>query len=269
MGKPTADLDQRTIRDFGDQWTAFTDNTGFYGSQELFGDYFGPLLALDELQGKRVAEIGSGTGRIAQMLLNAGAAHVTALEPSRAFEVLVGNLEEAGNRVECVRASGERLPLGKFDLVFSIGVLHHIADPLPVAKRALAALGPKGRFVIWVYGREGNGLYLALLRPLRAVTTRLPLRVVAGLATLLNWALGAYIAIARRVPVPLRSYSVHVLGKLDRGKRRLVIVDQLLPAYAKYYARAEVLDLLESAGFEDVQLYHRRGYSWTAIGTRP
>ena len=29
------------------------------------------------------------------------------------------------------------------------------------------------------------------------------------------------------------------------------------------------LSLLEAAGFVDVRAYHRRGYSWTAIGTRP
>jgi predicted RNA methylase len=38
--------------------------------------------------GRQVADIGSGTGRIVAMLLAAGAARVTAIEPSRAFEVL-------------------------------------------------------------------------------------------------------------------------------------------------------------------------------------
>jgi hypothetical protein len=52
-------------------------------------------------------------------------------------------------------------------------------------------------------------------------------------------------------------------------KRRLVIYDQLNPAYAKYYTQTEAEQLLARAGFSDVRTYHRHGYSWTVIGTKP
>jgi len=45
--------------------------------------------------------------------------------------------------------------------------------------------------------------------------------------------------------------------------------DQLNPAEARYYRRAQAMELLEAAGFQDVQLFHRHGYSWTVIGTKP
>ena len=38
-------IQERTVADFGDQWGRYTDNSGFYGSLELFQDVFGPLLA--------------------------------------------------------------------------------------------------------------------------------------------------------------------------------------------------------------------------------
>ena len=38
------ELQERTFTDFGDQWVRYTDNSGFYGSLELFRDVFGPLL---------------------------------------------------------------------------------------------------------------------------------------------------------------------------------------------------------------------------------
>jgi hypothetical protein len=60
-----------------------------------------------------------------------------------------------------------------------------------------------------------------------------------------------------------------VLAKFPRSVRRLTIYDQLNPAYAKYSTRQEAHDLLASAGFKDVQLYHRHGYSWTIIGRKP
>jgi hypothetical protein len=66
----------------------------------------------------------------------------------------------------------------------------------------------------------------------------------------------------------LRDYALSVLHPLGPDKRRLVIYDQLRPAYSKYYREIEVRDLLTRAGFVNVQLFHRHGYSWTAVGER-
>lgn len=270
MPNPPQALRDRTIADFGDQWTRFRTNEGYYGSSELFADVCGPLLSADDVRGRRVADIGSGTGRIVRMLLEAGAAHVIAVEPSDAFPVLQRNLEAFGNRVECIRATGEHLPTGRvLHLVTSIGVLHHIPDPAPVARAAFDALAPGGRLLVWLYGREGNRAYLALTQPLRALTTRLPHAPVLALARLLTVLLVPYIALCRRLPLPLRGYFVDVFGRMAYDKRELIVYDQLRPAYAKYYTRQEAVDLLERAGFVDVRVHHRHGYSWTAIGTKP
>src|SRR5262245_24523194 len=94
-----------TIRDFGNQWTRFQGNAGYYGSLELFHDIMGPLVRPDELAGARVAEVGSGTGRIVNMLLDAGVASVIALEPSEAFEVLKSNTAERRDAIEYVQAT--------------------------------------------------------------------------------------------------------------------------------------------------------------------
>jgi hypothetical protein len=59
-----------------------------------------------------------------------------------------------------------------------------------------------------------------------------------------------------------------VVKRLDWSKRYLTVYDQLNPAYARYYRRAEAVDLLASAGFSDVQVYHRHGYSWAVTGVR-
>ena len=122
--------------------------------------------------------------------------------------------------------------------------------------------------MIWLYGKEGNGLYLTLLQPLRALTTRLPHIALALLVRLLDPLLALYCRLCRIAPLPLRDYIVGILDKFSPDKRRLVIYDQLNPAYAKYYTRDEAAALMEGK-FEAVQLYHRRGYSWTVIGTKP
>lgn len=267
----TAELRKRTIADFGDQWTRYTDNEGFYGSVDVLSDILGPLLPLSAFEGKRVAEIGSGTGRIVRMLLAAGARHVLAIEPSQAVEVLRRNLQSDVHRVEILHARGDEIPVGlALDFVASIGVLHHIPDPAPVVASAWRALRPGGQFVIWVYGKEGNRLVVSLIVAMRGITTHLPHWMLALLASMCNAALEVYVPACRLFSfLPLGDYMRNVIGRFSRQKRYLAIYDQLKPAYAKYYTEKEVRSLMESAGFIDVKLYHRRQYSWTAIGRRP
>src|SRR5262245_13066546 len=249
MSTRTSDLTKRTIADFGEQWLRFDTHEGFYASVELLRDICEPLLPVSGIHGHRVAEIGSGTGRIVQMLLDAGATHVIALEPSAAFDVLTRNLQTAGDRVSYIRGRGEELPAsGDLDLVVSIGVLHHIPDPAPVVRAAHRALRPGGRILVWLYGREGNGMYLAVVKPLRWLTTRLRPWPKEVIARVLSAGFTAYMAASRVVPLPLRDYIEHVIGKFTPERRVQVIFDQLNPAYAKYYSGDEVIQLIQSAG---------------------
>jgi SAM-dependent methyltransferase len=259
-----------TISDFGEQWTAFRDNPGYYGSADLLADLFGPLLTLDEVRGTKVADIGSGTGRIVNMLLDAGAGHVVALEPSAAFEVLKANTAVRAARVDYLQVPGDQLPSGLgLDYVVSMGVLHHIPAPAPVMRAAFEALRPGGRCIVWLYGVEGNETYLSIALPLRKLTVRMPHGMLVALSHLLEIALTGYIGLCRVLPLPMRSYMRSVLAKFPRSIRRLTIYDQLNPSYAKYYSREEAETLLTEAGFTDVRLFHRHGYSWTVSGTRP
>jgi len=267
--KPGSALGERTVADFGDQWLHYPDNSGFYGSVELFHDVFGPLLGPDDVRGRRVADVGSGAGRIVHMLVAAGAVHVTALEPSEAFTVLEDATRRHGDRVRCLHAGGDEIPEEGYDLVVSVGVLHHIPDPRPVVEAAWRALRPGGRIAVWLYGREGNEAYLALVLPLRWLTTRLPHRVLVGVSWLLTAVLGAYASACRYLPLPLRGYMRNVVRHLTPDKRFLVVYDQLNPTYARYYRRAEAVDLLSAAGFADVRAHHRHGYSWAVTGRRP
>lgn len=266
----TEQLSQKTIDDFGKQWKTYQDNEGYYGSSELFTDCFSPLISPGEIRGKRVVDIGSGTGRIVQMLLEHGVSKVLAIEPaSDAFEVLLKNVSSLPDKVTCLNVTGDRLPVTEdFDYVFSVGVLHHIPDPVPVVKAAYSALKPEGKIAIWVYGEEGNELYLLFVEPLRKITSLLPHQLLAGLSWILYLPLFAYIQLCKVLPLPLHKYATNVIGRMSPDKQRLIIYDQLNPAYAKYYRRDEVISLLQQGGFVDIAVHHRHGYSWTAVGTK-
>jgi 2-polyprenyl-3-methyl-5-hydroxy-6-metoxy-1,4-benzoquinol methylase len=259
---------QKTISDFGEQWTQFTKNEGVYGQKETLQDIFGPLLSLHDLQGKKVAEIGSGTGRIVNMLVKSGATHVTAAEPSDAYEVLVKNTVSNRNRIRYVRGAGESLPQDDYDYVFSIGVVHHIADPTPTLQAAYRALRPGGKCLIWIYGKEGNEVYLYFARLLRAVTIRMPHWVLNLLTYIFYIPLELYIWLCHFLPLPMKKYMVNVLAKWTPQTKRLTIYDQLNPTTAYYYTEQEARALLERSGFVNVQLFHRHGYSWSVLGEK-
>ncbi len=267
----TEQISQKTIDDFGKQWKVYQDNEGFYGSSELFADHFSPLLSPGEIAGKCVADIGSGTGRIVQMLLAEGVSKVLAVEPaSDAFNVLLENVGGMPDKVTCLNVRGDRLPAtGDLDFVFSVGVIHHIPNPIPVVQAAYSALKPGGKFAIWVYGKEGNELYLFFVKPLREITSRLPHSLLEGLSWILYFPLVLYIQLCKILPLPLHNYVTNVIGRMSADKQRLIIYDQLNPTYAKYYRRDEVISLLQQGGFVDISIHHRHGYSWTAVGKRP
>ena len=170
--------------------------------------------------------------------------------------------------MKCVQGTGDELPDGQYDMIFSIGVLHHIPDPMPVLRAAYRALKPQGQMFIWLYGAEGNDAYLRLVLPLRALTKRMPHRFNATLAYALDIPLVIYVAACQYLRLPLYRYMRNYLGKLTADKRRLVIYDQLNPEWAKYYKRDEAERLLTDAGFQEVRSHHRGGYSWTVLGTK-
>jgi hypothetical protein len=61
-------------------------------------------------------------------------------------------------------------------------------------------------------------------------------------------------------------YSAGSLG--TTVPRHIRPTDQLNPACAKYYSGSEAHALLEDAGFADVRIYRRHGYSWTVMGIK-
>ncbi len=259
---------RQTVADFGEQWTTYTENDGYYASQEMFGDIVSPLFAPTDFRGKRCAEVGAGSGRISQMLLRAGAAHVTAIEPSKASDVLAQNLSEYGERVTVVAASGEEFAVNGLDFILSIGVLHHIPDPSATVRNMHRSLAEGGQAIVWLYGKEGNWAYLVFAEPLRWLTRRLPLVANQVFAAALYPLLAFYIWMCRYLPLPMRKYMREVLQPIGGKAIRLVIVDQLNPQWAKYYNRAQAQALLADAGFQRIRLHHRHGYSWTVTGFR-
>jgi len=264
----TKEISKKTIDDFSKQWLRYRDNNGFYGSIKLFKDIISPLLRIEELKGLDVCEIGSGTGRIVKMLLDLGVKSVIAIEPSDSYYVLVENLKNYKN-VKFVKGDGSSVSQFRdLDIIFSIGVIHHIPEPEIVIKEAYKALKKEGRIFIWVYAKEGNEKYLKFIEPLRKITTKLPHFLLVLIVEVLYWFSLIYGKMTKIFRLPLSDYFLNIFNNMSPSKKRLIIYDQLNPLYAKYYTEEELIKLLSKCGFKNIKTHHRHNYSWSAIATK-
>ena len=220
-------------------WTGgarYDDFEGTMGSAELFVEFTG--LTESQVRGRTVLEVGCGGGRWLKVLAELGAREVVGLEFSTAA-MQAHRRTTALRNVHVVRGSALEMPLQpRFDLLVSIGVIHHLADPVLGLSNMRLAAAADHLVAIWVYAREGNELYLSLVGPLRQFSRRAPDWLLATGSRLLSAVLWSYIhtmnraAIAVGLSLPLRDY----LGMLARLRFRdveSVVYDQLAPQIAR------------------------------------
>ncbi len=91
------------------------------------------------------------------MLLEAGAKHVIAVELSDAFEVLCRNILDP-EKVTCLKIMGDQLPAYVIWIIFLPLVYYIYPIPNQWLKLLLKHYAQGGRFLVWLYGKEGDNL---------------------------------------------------------------------------------------------------------------
>lgn len=255
----------QTVAAFGAEWARYDDFEGYMGSASLFTEFTG--LSAADVAGKRILEVGCGGGRWLKVMADLGAREVVGLDLSTAVEQASRRTASLPN-VHVVRGSALEMPLAAaFDLVVSIGVVHHLDDPVEGLRGMQRAVVPEHNVAIWVYGREGNELYLSVIGPLRRVSTHVPGPALAVGSKLLAAGLWLHMhtvnksAVALGVPLPLRDYLA-MLAKLRFKDIESVVYDQLTPQLARYPTRTEVESWVNDAGGAVQRMYHRTQNSW-------
>src|SRR5213076_159251 len=158
-----ADGARATAERFGYEWTRFAEIRPEYEAQML--GWIAPV-GRDAFVGARVLDAGCGKGRHLRLAAAFGAKEVIGVDLGPAVDAAAQNTADLDN-VHVVQGDLTHPPFRpeRMDLIYSIGVLHHLPEP-EAGFRALAPLlVPGGRFVAWVYAREGNGWVLALVDP--------------------------------------------------------------------------------------------------------
>jgi SAM-dependent methyltransferase len=247
------------------------------GSPDRFGyswDHYADLLpehqeqflrwtALDKSfwKGVRFLDAGCGIGRNSYWPMTYGALGGGRGRGRPHFAVRgTAQFPELGCEIRHLRAGRQT-----FDIAFSIGVVHHLADTDAAVARLARAVKPGGLVLVWLYGRENNGWIVYLFDPLRrALFSRLPPPLVHAL----SWPLSALLWCALRLGVQPGPYFRLVRG-FSFEHLRAIVFDHMIPRIALYYTRAEAEALLRRAGLENVEAVWVNRMSWTVRGRKP
>lgn len=139
---------------FGENWRSFADlidddriKSSDAGIARLFPD--------QELAGKRVIDIGCGSGLPALSMLRAGAAHVTCIDidPNSVLAAQQTLARHAPADAWSADVQSVFDLDGQYDVVHSWGVLHHTGAMWPAIAKAASLVKPGGLLCIAIYGK--------------------------------------------------------------------------------------------------------------------
>lgn len=263
---PLTPAEHRTRERFGYEWGWYRTTDGEFAVE--FWDYLAPLTVSD-LRAKVVLDAGCGNGRFA-LAAAAGARAVLAIDLSDSVDVAFAAARQLPN-VHVVQANLLALPVKTVDVVYSIGVLHHLEEPRAGFARLVDRLALGGTIAIWVYSREGNGWFLRLVEPIRRITSKMSPALVKALALFGGTALWAASLVARtpfgRRQMPLGDY-LRFQSRFGFGYLWLTVFDKLTAPTAHCISRAELDEWLAHPQLRDPVVSFRNDTGWRAKATR-
>lgn len=263
---------QRTADSFAYEWERFGGLREEWAKN--FDDYMRPHTARS-LAGKSVLDVGAGSGRHSFHAARA-AARVVAVDLGASIEVARRNLPAS---VLTVQADAEALPFepGSFDVVMSIGVLHHLPDTERALRSITRYAKPGGHvhvYLYWVPDQRWQRAALRAVTAIRRLTVRLPHSVLHALcypiaAVLLAIFVAPYRAFRHRpraarlaATLPLKTYADYPFGVLVNDQ-----FDRFSAPLERRFTADEVRAAMVAAGLEDVVVLPNHG--WVADGRRP
>jgi SAM-dependent methyltransferase len=266
---PAPAVVRETQRSFGFEWSRFSRMLPVW--EKNFWDYMAPHTA-ESFRGKTVLDAGCGMGRHLYYVARY-AAEAIGMDFSRSVDAAYGNTCHL-RAAHVVQGDLLHAPFrpASFDLIYCLGVLHHLPDPEEGLRSLLRYLKPGGELRIYVYWDfEGAPRWkralVDLVALLRRVTTRLPHRVLTWLCYPI--AAGAWLSFVAPYramsrsrltkglaeTLPLRQYADYPFSVLVNDQ-----FDRFSAPLEKRYGETEICRWLRNSGLEEVRVMPHWGW---------
>lgn len=284
FGKPIScfsihnvNIDEKTVSSFGEEWNKFSNFT----KKEIdeIGQQYFDILPSQVNQDSLVLDVGCGTGRWSKYLSNK-VKWIEAVDPSNAVFTAARLLSENDN-VRVSQASADDLPFEDetFDLVMSVGVLHHIPD----TQRALSDITNKVKkngfvYIYLYYALENRGYLFKIIFKI----TNLMRSFISKLPSFTKKLICEIIAFSIYLPLVGISFVLKKICKNSNiwekvplsfytGTSLKVIRNDALDRFGtpleQRFSKEQIINMMTNVGLTDIVISKNMPY-WHAIGKK-
>jgi SAM-dependent methyltransferase len=235
-------------------------------SERLFWEWVHPLTP-EDFRGRTVLDAGCGAGHMLGYLRPVIAQGVgidlnTSSVAARRFEDVPHIEIHAGDAATWSEQRG-------FDVVLSIGVVHHTADPAATVRNLMRLVRPGGRLVLWVYGHEGNLLARWLVEGPKRLYRGLPRPALWAASLVLTALITPIVHTLYRLPLRMLPFHAYFANwrRLSFVRNATNVFDKLNAPTTHFIKRGEIDDWFRGTPFENIRVSSWCDLSWRVCAT--
>lgn len=272
----TDNIDSVTVESFGEEWLKYST----FKKQEIriAGDQYFDIVDEKVYSGKNVLDVGCGTGRWSKYVADK-AAWVDAVDPSVAVISAAKLLAENDNvRISKAAVSNLPFPDHSYDLVFSLGVLHHIPDTMMAMDDCVKKVKYGGYFLVYLYyNLDNRGVIFKSLFYLSNILRRF----ISKFSPKLKRIICDVLAVVLYLPFVSLSKIFYFFGvrkllhyiplSYYRDKSFKIIRNDSLDRFGtpleQRFSKSQIIEMMQKCGLTDIVVSDKEPF-WHAIGKK-
>jgi len=273
-------LDTRTVKSFGAEWSAFTHAEGELSERDhlaAFNSYFDLFPWNDLPPDAAGVDVGCGSGRWAKIVAPQ-VGRLYAVDPSpQAVAVARANLSTFSNTT-VIEGEANALPMAdtSLDFAYCLGVLHHVPDTEGALRAIAAKLKPGAPLLLYLYySLDNRPVWYRILWRLsnagRLLISKFPpgfqLITAGALASAVYWPLARLAALFDRAGALPRVWPLSFYRDKSFYMMRTDAYDRFCTPLEKRFSRIEIETMLLDAGFGNIKFSSHEPF-WVAIARR-
>jgi len=254
-GVPRFAPNDKYTQSFSEQWHHFKDTMLEPEQLKALSEFIETRLSISpsDWKDQLFLDVGVGAGKLMRLALDNGLKDAIGIDLSYAVDAALQHFIN-DKRVTLVQADVFHLPCapGTFDLIVSLGVLHHTPDCHQAFLRLPPLVKTGGSVAIGVYGGKGQ-LKHRVAAFYRIFFSRLPRSVM--------------FQISKIAPLLYRLHRIPVVGTVFRNwlpapvqstitdeERELAFFDWYTPSYQSHHTKPEVKEWFEEARLKNIRV---------------
>jgi SAM-dependent methyltransferase len=277
-GEDTGNIDWNTVNSFGEEWLRFNQ----FDPAEVIriGDEYFDILPKELINANTKAlDVGCGSGRWMQYIAPK-IGFVEGIDPSEAVIAASSNLKNQSNtRISKAGVDGIPFDDNSFDLVYSLGVLHHIPDTQDAMSKCVAKVKKNGYFLVYLYySLDNRGFVFKTLfhlsNLLRFFISKMPKTLKNFSCDVLTILLYYPFIILSRIvdKIPgLNKFTDSIPLAWYRNKSYMIVKNDSLDRFGtpleQRFSKKEITHMMQRAGLSNI-VFSEKAPFWHAIGQK-